>query len=128
MGSITRAAGAALTASVLALLIRRRDPEIALLLGALAAAGILFAAAAPMGDLLQMKELTLQYTGLDERLLMPVLKCLGISIVTRFAGELCKDASQGAAAMAVELMGSACALVTVLPLLIGLIRTIGGMM
>ena len=102
MESIIRAAGAALTASVLALLIRRRDPELALLLGALTAAGILFAAAAPMGELLQLKTLTTQLMGLDESLLTPVLKCLGISIVTRFAGELCRDASQGAAAMAVE--------------------------
>ena len=127
MESIIRAAGAALTASVLALLIRRRDPELALLLGALTAAGILFAAAAPMGELLQLKTLTTQLMGLDESLLTPVLKCLGISIVTRFAGELCRDASQGAAAMAVEAMGSACALAAVLPLLADLIRTIGGM-
>ncbi|MBR5094655.1 MAG: stage III sporulation AC/AD family protein [Oscillospiraceae bacterium] len=122
-----RTAAAALTVSVLGLLLKRRDPEIALLMGVLAAACILFAAAAPMGGLAKLWELLRDLSGQDDRLIGPVLKCLGVSIVTRFASELCRDASQGTAAMAVELAGTACAFTAILPLLMELMRTIGGM-
>lgn len=46
----------------------------------------------------------------------PVLKCVGIGLVTNLAGQVCKDAQQGTAASAVELCGVFCALYVAMPL------------
>ena len=65
--------------------------------------------------------------GGSEVYMMPVIKCLAIAIVTRFAADLCKDASQNATASAVELTGSVCGFAVILPLLWNVLRLIGGL-
>lgn len=47
----------------------------------------------------------------------PVMKCVGIGLVTNLAAQVCKDAQQGTAAAAMELCGVFCALYAALPLL-----------
>ena len=66
--------------------------------------------------------------GDDETLVLPVLKCVGIAVVSRVAAELCRDASHGAAAAAVEWTGSACAIGVALPLILGMLKTVGGLL
>lgn len=114
-------------AAVLSLLLRRHNPELALLLGALTALGVLAASLGVLSGFQEFRNLVRQMLGEEsETLLAPVIKCLAISLVSRLASELCRDASQYAAAWAVELAGSACSLVVVLPLLLGVLKTIGG--
>ena len=123
-----KAAAAALLASVLGLLIRRHNPEGALLLGAACAIGILAASIGILDGFSALRKLIRQSTGGEgERYLSPILKCLAISIVSRFAADSCRDASQNAAASAVEFAGAVCSLGTVTPLLLSVLKTIGGM-
>ena len=56
----------------------------------------------------------------------PVLKCAAVAIVTKLSAELCRDASQGAAAGAVELAGTVCALSIAMPLVMSMLKMIGG--
>ena len=63
-------------------------------------------------------------TELSPGVVTPVIKCVGIGVVTRLAAELCRDAGQGASAAAVEVCGAACAMVTVLPLIRALLKLI----
>ena len=60
-------------------------------------------------------------------MIAPIMKCLAIAIVTRIASELCKDSAQNAAAAAVELAGTVCAVSTVMPLLMSVLKMIGGL-
>ena len=46
---------------------------------------------------------------------------------SRFSAESCRDASQNAAASAVEFAGAACSLGVVLPLLVSVLKTLGGL-
>lgn len=57
-----------------------------------------------------------QRAGLSAAVLAPVLKTLGISILSRIAAELCRDAGESGLAAAVEVAGGACALLVCLPL------------
>ena len=57
----------------------------------------------------------------------PVLKCVGIGVVTRLSADICRDAGQSAASSAVELCGAACALVTAMPLIRTLLQMISEM-
>ena len=128
MELLYKAAAAALVASVIGLLLRKRNPELALLLGAATAAGILLAATGMLSGLRELQGAVKALCGSNEVLLAPVFKCLAISVITRFSMELCRDSAQNAAAAAVELCGTVCAMSTVMPLLISILKLVGGML
>ena len=50
-------------------------------------------------------------------LIRPLYKTLGIALVTRIGGDLCRDAGESALASALDAAGSVCALLVALPLL-----------
>ena len=54
----------------------------------------------------------------------PVMKCVGIGLITNLAGQVCRDAQQGTAASAVELCGVFCALYAALPLVESLLTVV----
>ena len=122
-----RAAAAAILASVVGLLLKKHNPETALMIGAATAAVLIGAALGILNGFGELRRLSGQMIGKDSGLfLSPVLKCLAISIITKFSAEICKDASQNAAAAAVDFLGSVCALSVVMPLLLSVLQTIGG--
>ena len=125
MTALVQAAALGLVGAVLALLLKKSAPELAL---ALSLAICVIAAGLAAGLFAQMKEiidLAREQTGLSPAIVSPVLKCVGIGVVTRLAADLCKDAGQGAVASAVELCGTGCAIVTAMPLLRSLLQMIG---
>ena len=65
--------------------------------------------------------------GLSAQVVEPVMKTAGIAIVTRLAADFCRDAKEGGLASAVELAGTALALVTVLPLMSAVIEVLTGL-
>ena len=127
MGIAVKAAAIGVTGSILALLLRRSVPELSLLVSlaaGLAAASLCIGVTA---------ELTAAYENLAEKsgvstvLLTPVVKCVGIALVTQLGAQLCRDASQGAAAAFVELCGTLCALYVALPLISSLVSVVEGL-
>ena len=125
MTVLIQAAALGLAGALISVLLRKSAPELGLALSlavSLVAAGL---AMSLFRDLKEIVELAGEQTGLSPAIISPVLKCIGIGVVTRLAGELCKDAGQGAIASAVELCGTACAMVTALPLMRALLQMIG---
>ena len=122
---LIQAAALGLAGALISVLLRKSAPELGLALSlavSLVAAGL---ALSLFRDLKEIVDLAGEQTGLSPAILSPVLKCVGIGIVTRLSSELCKDAGQGAVASAVELCGAACAMVTALPLIRTLLQMIG---
>ena len=127
MALLVKAAAAALTASAIGLLIKSRNPELSLLLGAGTAALILIAGLGFLGGLKDLADAVQTIAGSSETLTGPVLKCVAIDIVTKISSELCRDSAQAAAASAVDLAGTVCALSVAMPLIMSMLRMIGGM-
>lgn len=127
MELIIKAAALAVLSAIMSLLLKKHNPELSLILGAVTALGILISAMGLLNGLRELREQVTRIMGGAETLLSPVLKCLAIAIVTRIAADLCKDSAQNAAAAAVELAGTVGALTTVLPLLMNVLELIGGM-
>ena len=124
MTVLVQAAALGLAGTLIGLLLKKNAPELAL---ALSLAVCLLAAGLGMELFSQLKEiidLAREQTGLSAAIVSPVLKCVGIGVVSRLATDLCKDAGQGAIASAVELCGAACAIVTALPLIRSLLQMI----
>lgn len=127
MELIYKASALALLSAVVSLLLKKQNPEAALLLSVLTAVGILIAAMGLLNGLQELREQIRKILGGSEVLIAPIMKCLAIAIVTRIAAELCKDSAQNAAAAAVELAGTVCAVSTVMPLLMSVLKMIGGL-
>ena len=127
MELLIKAAAAALTAAAIGLLIKSRNPEISLLLSTCTVALILIATLGFVGGIKDLADAVKTIAGSEETLTGPVLKCLAIAIVTKICSELCRDSSQAAAAAAVELAGTACAMGVAMPLIMSMLRMIGGM-
>lgn len=128
MAVLLRVSALALCAAFAAVLLRRSAPELGLPLSAVTAAVIFAAAVALLQGVRDLASAVHTDFGLSESYTLPMLKCLGIAVVTRLTGDLCRDASQSAAASAVELAGAACALGVILPLVSALLQTIGGLL
>ncbi len=125
MTVLVQAAALGLAGALISLLLKKNAPELAL---ALSLAVCLFGAGLALELFVQVKDvidLAREQTGLSPAIVSPVLKCVGLGVVTRLAADLCKDAGQGAVASAVELCGAACAIVTALPLIRSLLQMIG---
>ena len=124
MTVLVKAAAAGVTGSVMALLIRRSAPELGFAVSAAVAilAGLL--AAQAVSGLTELLTLAEENTGLSPAVVSPVLKCVGIGVVTHMASQLCRDAQQGSVGAAVELCGVLCALYVSLPLIESLLSVV----
>ena len=58
-----------------------------------------------------------QLADISPTVLRPLLQTVGLAVVTRLAGSLCRDAGEGSIAAFLEVAGSAAAVLVALPLL-----------
>jgi len=112
-----QAAGLCVAASLLALVVRRGSPESALLLTLGAAAAVLLSLAGSLGMLMDFLSELVEKSGLSRELFIPLYKTVGIALVVKLGGSLCRDAGESALSSVVETAGAVCALAAALPLL-----------
>jgi len=125
MEYVIKSAAAAVIAAVLALTIKKSNPELSLMLGVLAALLAVYYGSRAIRPVVDMVEELSHHAALSSSFYTPVLKCLGIGIVTQIGAGICKDAGQAAAATGVELCGTAAAVLCTLPLVRSILTMIG---
>lgn len=126
MELLIKAAILGIAATLIALLLKKSNPEMTLLLSIGAVAVILVVAVELASGVKEMAQLAVALSGVSSAILSPVLKCVGIAIVTRIAADICKDAGQSSVSSSVELVGTAAALYVSMPLMKTLLQMIGG--
>ena len=117
MNDIIKVAAAAVSAALCAVVVRKQSPEIALVLGVGACALILLSCSGALSAVVELMDKLMEAGGLSAQVVEPVIKTAGIAIVTRLSADFCRDAKEGGLAAAVELAGTALALLVVLPLM-----------
>ena len=117
MEIVVKAAALGITGSLLALVIKKSNPEMSLLLALAVCIPVAFMGLGLMDELAEFARETARATNVDQAVMSPMLKCVGLGIVTKLASELCRDAGQSAVASSVELAGTAAALYVSLPLI-----------
>lgn len=109
-------AGAALVASVIAVMLRRYHAEygmlISILAGVLILAMLLEALPQALGQVTEL----LQAAALPGKYALILFKALGLCWLAQFAADSCRDAGESALASKVELAGKTAVLLTTLPL------------
>ena len=103
--------------AILALVLKKGTPELALLLTLGAAAAALAALAGAVEELMAFLEELAERSGVGGELFVPLYKTVGISLVVKVGSGLCRDAGESALGSVVETAGAVCALLAALPLL-----------
>lgn len=112
----TRVAVLAAVGAVCAATVKKQVPDLALVLALCAVTLILGLAMNAFRPIREVLDDLAERAGLTAEVLGPVVKTVGVSLLTRVSSELCKDAGEGGLAAAVEIAGGACALLVCLPL------------
>ena len=120
--------GVLLVSCCAGLIIRKSNPELSLLLSMAAVTLVLGAAATLFRPLADLWEKTRELYGVGDAYLLPVVKCCAVALVAKLTAELCREASQSAAASAVEYLGVLCALGAAMPLIVNMMTAIGEML
>ncbi len=117
MEQAVQAAVLCVAAALLALVVRRGSPEFALLLTLGATAAVLLSLAGSLESLMDFLGRLVGESGLSRELFVPLYKTVGIALVVKLGGSLCRDAGETALSSVVETAGAVCALLAALPLL-----------
>ena len=125
MESVVKIAVVAIIAALCAVVVKKQAPELGLVLGLLAGALILSFSIPALKNVKELMETLADTAGLSPAVLMPVVKTVGIAIVTKLAAEVCRDAKEGGIAAFVETAGAAGALLVCLPLMEAVLSMIG---
>lgn len=117
METVAQVTALCVVAALLALVLKRGTPELGLLLTLGAAAAVLLALLAQLGEVVDFLEELAERSGVSPALFQPLYKTIGIAVVVKTGGSLCRDAGETALAGVVETAGAVCALIVTLPLL-----------
>ena len=117
MESIIKIAAIAVAAALCAVVVKKQAPELGLVLGLAAGAVILSCSVTALESAKALMQELADLSGLSPALLTPVIKTVGISIVTKLTAEICRDAKEGGIAAFVETAGAVGALMVCLPLI-----------
>lgn len=118
----------ALLSTVLVLTVRKQTPELGLLLSLAACLLAVFLLSTWLKPILELFHRLRARTGLDESLTEPLLKVLGIGLLTQITSALCSDAGQSAMAKLLELGGGLLCLYLSIPLLDAVLSLIEGLL
>ena len=112
METVLRMTALCLTGALLAVLLRRSGGLLALAVCGTAAALLM----EPLGELKGFWEDAAAWGDLPVELFQPLVKTVGIALLSRTGSDLCRDAGEGAMASVLETAGAVAAIVVSLPL------------
>lgn len=117
-------AAAGIIAALCAAMVKRSEREIGLVLGLGAVGIILTVGMSAFSDVLELIGELGEAAELSPAVAAPVIKTVGVAILTQISAAFCRDAGEGGIASAVELGGTALALSLTLPLLRAVLSTL----
>lgn len=116
METVLRVTALCLTGALLAVLLHRSGGEMALLLS-LAVCGVAaMVLIEPLEELRDFWEDAAAWGELPVELFTPLIKAVGIALLSRTGSDLCRDAGEGAIASVLETAGAVAAIAVSLPL------------
>lgn len=116
METVLRVTALCLTGALLAVLLHRSGGEMALLLS-LAVCGVAaMVLMEPLEELRDFWEEAAAWGELPVELFTPLIKTVGIALLSRTGADLCRDAGEGAIASVLETAGAVAAIAVSLPL------------
>lgn len=116
MSAVFQAAGVAVVCAVLALTLKKDSAPLGWCLALAGGLVILWLGLDTLREGLAELGALLAMSGLNSDIYLPVVRVVAIGVLVRLAGALCKDAGQSALAAKLELVGTAAAVASCVPL------------
>ena len=116
MDLIVKVTAVCLLGALLAALLKKSNPELALLLAVAACVIVLAVVIKGLDEIFAFLDEIVTWGGLSADIFSPLWKTVGIALVTRVGTELCKDAGENAMASLVEMTGASGAVLVAIPL------------
>ena len=124
METMLKVGAVAVLGALCAVMVKGTARQLALVLSIAAAAVVLGLALRAVEDVVAMAEELQDMAGLSPAVVAPVIKTVGIAILTHIAAQVCKVAGEGGIAAVTETAGSALTLCTALALLRAVLDTV----
>ncbi len=112
-----RIAAVCVIGSVLAVFVKKNSPDMGLLVALAVCGVILTVLVIPLIDVTDLLRQMMEWSGMTEDVFSPLLKTLGITLICKVCGDLCRDAGQSAMASLLEMGGALGAVLVSVPLL-----------
>lgn len=128
MELLIKAGGLLLLSCCAALLVKKTNPELSLVLSMAAVSVALLLSLGLLSSLRELRDTAERLYGVSPLYLLPILKCCAAALVARLTADLCREASALSAASAVEWIGTLCAFGAAMPLLLSMLNVIGEML
>ena len=116
-----------LVGTVFVVLLKKENPQIAMLVAAITGILIFGMICVPLGNLIVLLRETAEQAGVGSGYFAVVLKVIGIAYLTQFGAQLCADAGEGAVAAKIELAGKILMMTAAAPVLTGLLEMVMGL-
>jgi len=116
-----------LVGTVFSVLLKKENPQIAMLVAAATGILIFLFLCEPLRNLLFLLQETAEKAGVGEGYFAIVLKVIGIAYLTQFGSQLCADAGESAIASKIELAGKVLMMTAAAPVLTGLLEMVMGL-
>lgn len=121
---IIKLSAIAIISAVLCIYLKKYREEYSMLVS-LAAGAVIFGAALPyFRDFVIMVQAFADTGGISAEYLKPMIKVVGISYITAYSCELCRDAKEGALAAKLEMAGKLILLGISIPVITSLFETV----
>ena len=124
---VFKIAALAVIAAILAVLLKKYRPEIALQVSIAAGLLILFAVIEQVTGIMESILGIAESFGLATSYLNIIFKVIGISYIAQFAAQTCRDAGEGAIAEKVELAAKILLLTLALPIVMELLQLVSSL-
>ena len=128
MELMLKIAAGAVTAALCAVMLRKNGPEFASVVMLAAGIWILTMAARALGETVDALSRLARIARLENELVQPVVKVVGLSVITRVAGESCRGAGEAGIAAFVEVSGVFLALASAVPLVNAVVEMLSEML
>ena len=124
---ITKVIALGLIGAIFSVLLKKENPQIAMLTASATGILIFLMLCSPLGELISLLRETAEQAGVGEGYFGIVLKVIGIAYLTQFGAQLCADAGESAIAAKIEMAGKVLMMTAAAPVLTGLLETVIGL-
>ncbi len=114
---IIKVAAIGIAGASIALLLKKNMPELALLLSVATAVVMLLLALDNFLGISGFTQDLIESAGLSSAIVSPVVKTVGIGLITKLSSDICRDSGQNTAATVVDTAGTIAAVTVALPLM-----------
>lgn len=128
MDSVIKIAGIGIVGASLALLIKKNSPEMSLMITIAVCVLIICVFLSFVSPILEFLKNLADTAGISSSLLSPLLKAIGIGIVSKSASQICIDAGESSIAAFIEMTGTMLAIYVSLPLMSSVLELVKSIM